>query len=486
MVPGHPLPGRVEPNSRMLYYTFQYFWSQDDVSHFPVHVPDLGSVILSAGRISSLSPLEIRPIQVPQVCSPRGCDDCCTFTNYPHIKRWNNGPYSGAFKRIMTYTYLLSVPLLIAYSVGFCIIKYKQGYINVPGEGIIPTPWELWPSAYQRAIFPLNLLFSIAWGLEMVTHLEELCFWLFLVNAGSVQQDWFRSLYFKTWTLGSLFAIIYMPVVTIVTRSDPLKSEAFTFLAGSLGSLSLTIWFTPVLFMFPSFLMGLKREGVDLNTIVRLTTFHELNCLRVLFRFFFVAPLLILGVDGVRTHKHINTSNFWTEFLTFVAAVGCIISSGITLVIFFPRSRQGEAQARYASREKSHQLRTFRSTQHSEHSSYFRPMSPGVAKGSVPLCTPIDFNEGVSVVRQEPPGLKSSPLDPENSPAPETYKTTFSPNRRLDSGTTVVGGMVISGLTEGNLAQHNFQTSNVHPLVHNFTSPIGICTPFALEAGRRC
>ncbi|KAI0941563.1 hypothetical protein AcW1_003425 [Taiwanofungus camphoratus] len=400
--------------------------------------------------------------------------------------KWNNGPYSGAFKRIMTYTYLLSVPLLIAYSVGFCIIKYKQGYINVPGEGIIPTPWELWPSAYQRAIFPLNLLFSIAWGLEMVTHLEELCFWLFLVNAGSVQQDWFRSLYFKTWTLGSLFAIIYMPVVTIVTRSDPLKSEAFTFLAGSLGSLSLTIWFTPVLFMFPSFLMGLKREGVDLNTIVRLTTFHELNCLRVLFRFFFVAPLLILGVDGVRTHKHINTSNFWTEFLTFVAAVGCIISSGITLVIFFPRSRQGEAQARYASREKSHQLRTFRSTQHSEHSSYFRPMSPGVAKGSVPLCTPIDFNEGVSVVRQEPPGLKSSPLDPENSPAPETYKTTFSPNRRLDSGTTVVGGMVISGLTEGNLAQHNFQTSNVHPLVHNFTSPIGICTPFALEAGRRC
>ncbi|KAI0943940.1 hypothetical protein AcV7_001890 [Taiwanofungus camphoratus] len=247
--------------------------------------------------------------------------------------KWNNGPYSGAFKRIMTYTYLLSVPLLIAYSVGFCIIKYKQGYINVPGEGIIPTPWELWPSAYQRAIFPLNLLFSIAWGLEMVTHLEELCFWLFLVNAGSVQQDWFRSLYFKTWTLGSLFAIIYMPVVTIVTRSDPLKSEAFTFLAGSLGSLSLTIWFTPVLFMFPSFLMGLKREGVDLNTIVRLTTFHELNCLRVLFRFFFVAPLLILGVDGVRTHKHINTSNFWTEFLTFVAAVGCIISSGITLVV---------------------------------------------------------------------------------------------------------------------------------------------------------
>ena len=56
-----------------------------------------------------------------------------------------------------------------------------------------------------------------------VTHLEELCFWLFLVNSGSVQQDWFRSLYFKTWIIGSIIAVTYMPLVTIFTRSDPVK-----------------------------------------------------------------------------------------------------------------------------------------------------------------------------------------------------------------------------------------------------------------------
>jgi hypothetical protein len=53
--------------------------------------------------------------------------------------------------------------------------------------------------------------------------LPELCFWLFLVNAGSAQQDWFRSLYFKTWVGGSIIAVIYMPLVTIFTRSDVLK-----------------------------------------------------------------------------------------------------------------------------------------------------------------------------------------------------------------------------------------------------------------------
>ena len=97
--------------------------------------------------------------------------------------------------------------------------------------------------------------------------LAELCFWLFLVNSGAVQQDWFRSLYFKTWIGGSLIAITYMPLVTIFTRADPVKvmttdpsgsliidadvpdpqCEAFTFLAGSLGSLSLTLWFLPIL-----------------------------------------------------------------------------------------------------------------------------------------------------------------------------------------------------------------------------------------------
>lgn len=86
-----------------------------------------------------------------------------------------------------------------------------------------------------------------------------------------MQRDWFSSLYFKIWMFGSCIAVIYMPFVTIFTRADPLKvlystfrgirppqkhilnfitplkSEAYTFLAGSLGSLSITLWFLPVL-----------------------------------------------------------------------------------------------------------------------------------------------------------------------------------------------------------------------------------------------
>ncbi|TFK64004.1 hypothetical protein BDN72DRAFT_289768 [Pluteus cervinus] len=264
--------------------------------------------------------------------------------------RWNDGPYSGAFKRVMTYSYLLSVPMIITYATGNAVIKYREGFIFFPPLGIIPKPYQLWDETSKSAILPLLLIFSIAWGLEMVSHLEELCFWYFLVNAGANQQSWFRSAAFKIWVVGSCIAVIYMPLVTAFSRADPLHSEAFTFLAGSLGSLCLTLWFIPILWTFPRFLKNLRQDGVDMATIIRLTKFFELNKIRIVFRCFFVIPLLILGIDGTTPHDHINESMFWTDLLAMLAGFGCVISSGITLVIFFPRSIEGEMATKDAAR----------------------------------------------------------------------------------------------------------------------------------------
>lgn len=38
----------------------------------------------------------------------------------------------------------------------------------------------------------------------------------------------------------------------------------------------------------------------------------SVQMIRVVFRFLFTVPLLILGVDGVRPHVHINESMLWT------------------------------------------------------------------------------------------------------------------------------------------------------------------------------
>ncbi|KAG9083347.1 hypothetical protein FRC07_013937, partial [Ceratobasidium sp. 392] len=186
----------------------------------------------------------------------------------------------------------------------------------------------------------------------IVSHLEELCFWLFLINVGAAQTSWFRSVHFKSWVAGSLAAVVGLPLLAVFTRDDPLKCEAWTIFAGSIGSLIVTLWFLRVLFLFPAFLRRVKNEGAEPEVVVRLSTFHELNIIRIVFRFMFVLPLLTLAADGIKPdHNHVNESPFWTDLLAMLGAIGCIVSSIITLLIFFPRSIAKEAG--YKPRQKT-------------------------------------------------------------------------------------------------------------------------------------
>jgi hypothetical protein len=351
----------------------------------------------------------------------------------------------------------------------------------------MPKPFELWRPAFQKLIFPLNLVFAIGWSLEMITHLEELCFWLFLVNAGHAQQDWFHSAYFKTWCAGSLLALAYMPTVVSLTKSDPLKMEAYTFLAGSLGSLSLTLWFTPILWTFPSFLANLKAEGVDTQTLVRLTTFHELNTIRVAFRFLFTVPFLILGVDGVRPHVHINSSFFWTDTLTMISAVGCCVSSGITLIIFFPRNVETELSAKEAAKASRSRggTGTVRSSTYG---------GPRIASPAPPehvqlrsMSYDADAKSAAGSGAWEPPQYAHFGADPEHglraahTPVPSSAGLLYKPNRRLtdeEGGGVALGG--VGSLTEAALDSHNRRQSK-HHLLHNYTSPLDL----AYQTGNR-
>ncbi|KAG6827285.1 hypothetical protein H0H92_012494 [Tricholoma furcatifolium] len=400
------------------------------------------------------------------------------------------------------------VPLIMSYAIGFTIIKYYEGFVGLPVYGIIPKPYELWEPWGQKAYLPLLLCLSIGWSLEItptqgnsfgrygrqylkflmrdltyvIPPLVELCFWLFLVNSGSRQQDWFHSLYFKTWVVGSVLAVIYMPTVTTVTRSDPLKAEAYTFLAGSLGSLSLTLWFIPILFTFPSFLRNLRKEGVDTNTIVRLTKFSELNTIRVVFRFLFTIPLLTLGAD---------------DFLAMLAGFGCSISSGITLVIFFPRSIEGEIAARDASKERK-RTRTGGADTPSVYESRGQFTRTNMTQQSAQTVNYGTSGTGTYLLTSSP--IKSTPLQLDGESIDDRYNYTpparsrstdkypgwgdleerdvvstlppLRPNRR--KGTDVeLGG--IDYMTEENVSKLNPKPStNVNHMVHNFTSPIDI------------
>ncbi|KIM40373.1 hypothetical protein M413DRAFT_178223 [Hebeloma cylindrosporum] len=252
--------------------------------------------------------------------------------------KWDSGRQPGAFKRVMTYSYLATVPLLVVFSISTTALKFKEGYILTPDGSIIPRPINLWSTEDKHWLLPMYFILSIAWSLELVTHLEELAFWLFLLHQGPGKRNWFHSWEFRTWYTGSIIAVLGMPLTTLVSRREIERVQAWIFLVGSSAGTSTTVAFLYILFRFPGFIHYVKEGGAEPDVVVRLATFYHLNRIRVMFRFLFTIPLLILAIDALYPPFPIISNPFALDFLLMMGGIGCFISSAITLLIFFPRS----------------------------------------------------------------------------------------------------------------------------------------------------
>ncbi|KAF8058689.1 hypothetical protein FPV67DRAFT_1785750 [Lyophyllum atratum] len=276
--------------------------------------------------------------------------------NYDRFQclRWDSGRQPGAFKRVMTYSYLATVPLLVIFSVAMTVIKFKEGFIVAPGGTIMPRPFILWDSSNRNWILPLYFVISIAWSLEqrqvtrqvaksfqrVILHvpITELTFWVFLLNQGPGKREWFASWEFRVWTIGSVATLTGMPMTVLATRHNIETCLAYIFLVGAAAGTTTTVCFFYVLARFPWFIRHVKSEGAEPDVVVRLATFYQLNRIRVLFRYLFTLPLLIIALDGLMGPYPIVGDPFALDFLLMMGGIGCFISSAITLLIFFPRS----------------------------------------------------------------------------------------------------------------------------------------------------
>lgn len=235
-------------------------------------------------------------------------------------------------------------------------------------------------------------------------------------------------------------------------------------------------------------------------TIVRLTKFSELNTIRVVFRLLFTVPLLILGVDGVRPHHDVNESMFATDFLAMVAGFGCAISSAITLVIFFPRSIEGEIAQRDASIERRRARSFGRSASVADSHYYARSHMTQSFQGGAYPGSPGHGTSGTYLLASSPVkqniGLPAESLDGHFDTSPRQMEPSFvnsmdkynwaeeerdvvsnlgslppiRPNRRKGQDVEL-GGVGVDFVLDDN-ASRTTRASNLNPMVHNYTSPI--------------
>jgi len=203
--------------------------------------------------------------------------------------------------------------------------------------------------------------------------------------------------------------------------------------------------------------------------MVRLTKFHELNCIRVFFRFLMTIPLVILGIDGVRPHQHINDKMFPTDLLAMIAGIGFVISDGITLVIFFPRSIKGEMEAREHRQESIIERSGSSVFQEFSQSSTFNEGPTEALRGGP---TNHSFYPSRSIYRIEDIDNKIAPHDGQYDISPSII---LQPNRRTKDGDVELGNVI----TDVALSRHNtmLRKSNVNHLVHSWRSPLEIADP---------
>ncbi|KAH8832948.1 hypothetical protein DL96DRAFT_1584041 [Flagelloscypha sp. PMI_526] len=266
--------------------------------------------------------------------------------NYDRFQciKWNSGRQPGAFKRVMTYSYLATVPLLVVFSIALTALKYQEGYLVVIdpldnfSQSVYPKPVKMWADHRRDWLLPIYFVLAVAWSLEIVTHLEELTFWLYLMHQGPRKRDWFHSWEFRAWYIGCMTAFLSLFATTVIARHDLETCAAWIFVVGASVGTGITILFLYPLARFPRFIQSIKDEGATPDVVVRLTTFYQLNLARVAFRFLFTVPLLIIGLDGIQSPPHLLRKPFIPDFLFQMGGIGCFISSAITLLVFFPRS----------------------------------------------------------------------------------------------------------------------------------------------------
>ncbi|KAF8806620.1 hypothetical protein BYT27DRAFT_7233972 [Phlegmacium glaucopus] len=450
--------------------------------------------------------------------------------------KWNSGRQPGAFRRVMTYSYVTTLPLLVLFNVSMTTLKFKEGFFQAPTGQIIPHPLTYWAPNNKHWLLPLYFVLSIAWSLELVTHLEELAFWLFLLHQGPGKDDWFHSWEFRTWYLGSIVAILGMPLTVLASRRNLELIQAWIFLAGSSAATWTTVCFLYVLARFPGFLRHVKEEGAKPGVVARLTTFYHLNKARVLFRFLYTIPLLILAIDAVGGTEVVVRNSFAFDFLLLMGGIGCFVSSAITLLIFFPITYENDKAENSCvydpAREPS---RTAPHTNYSQTHNFSVPKSPyphEAADGAhlrsfrFPINHPISDSVLVYPTEsQEGKGRHSAESqiseresDSENIAIPSPTVPCLTPNysvqpasrptsgggsdntaweessivpgwrqlsdgpslfsRPRKAGITVLGGIPASeegvGGRPDDLEQEPATASQLHPYVINFTSPIDL------------
>ncbi|OBZ69680.1 hypothetical protein A0H81_10190 [Grifola frondosa] len=309
--------------------------------------------------------------------------------------RWSAGRQPGAFKRLMTYSYLCSVPMFVVYSVAMTVIKYKEGALRsiisaltspllltismltlhrlappVPSHtnpiDLYRPPNKDWVTPRLRLQHrlgtrtrdtPRRFVLSVRiFRSTDGTSNAELAFWLYLLHQNPHKEAWFSSWEYRLWQHDCDHRDAADGARDTEADGDVRRVHLPGRLRGvDVDDAVVLVRVVAVPAVHPAREVGGRGPGsrraprdfyqLNVSASARVQNGGVLTADAASAGGVPIpvhAPLLVLALDGIVGTAHVvNRNLFWTDFLQMIAGIGCFLSTMITLLIFPTFDRQG-------------------------------------------------------------------------------------------------------------------------------------------------
>ncbi|CAG8455364.1 6920_t:CDS:2 [Acaulospora morrowiae] len=230
-------------------------------------------------------------------------------------------------------------PFLAVYDVAAIYIKYNEGFLMIPYNGMIITkPSQFWSAENQRLVIYFNYILCINFSIQTCLLFLLQCFWNYLAN-NIAKTTFMGSLEFKSYIAYSIFSAILFPVLQWIFRDDDFYTEIVPQLAFGIIMLIIGLLGIRSHWRFTRLLKKTSKSSASkIHIITKLEYFKEMNQYLSCGLFVGSTSLITLCIDGFTPTRFLNTHKFYTDFLICHVNFTLWIVYVTLILIFYPSS----------------------------------------------------------------------------------------------------------------------------------------------------
>ncbi|RIA91913.1 hypothetical protein C1645_692193, partial [Glomus cerebriforme] len=230
-------------------------------------------------------------------------------------------------------------PLQAYYDISTTIIKYQEGFIVNPLNGeIVTKPNYLWSESNKKLLVPTDYVLCANFSLQTCLLFLLQSFWNYLAK-NLAKSSFMGSFEFKSYIIYAIFSVFIFPFLQYCFQNNQLYMEIMPQLAYSIFMFLIALFGIRSHKRFTNLLIITRKSSASqLNIILKLEYFRDMNRYLTWSLFIGSISLLILCIDGLTPEKYLNSHKFPADLLMCHVSFSLWLVFVTLMLIFYPSS----------------------------------------------------------------------------------------------------------------------------------------------------